>query len=740
MVWQRLLTVHYGVGSVSITLIISVYMFGLGVGALFGGFLAERARNRIIWFFAVQFLLGLFGLISLPFLDLLGRHTAGSSYLVSFFYMFLFLCLPTFVMGITLPLLTKIFNHWIRDFLYSVSYLYFINTLGAAIGAVFASYAIISFFGLDIGIYFASAVNFVLAAVVLIAMYSPAGPPAPQPAAASGKKTEASLGRIAYLLVLITGFLAIGYEIVWFRVVGVLVKASPYAFSSVLCVYLLGVALGSLGITKYLRRQRAIGRRNLFFLFQFIIGLYVMVIFIGYYYLTKHTYFAIFTQTSFTVTLHPTFAVPTFESLKGFLIDVYGIIDVFFWSVVFVLVPTLLMGASFPLISSLALLQVDKEGKTVGTVYFFNIAGNVLGGILTGFLLLPLLGTENTLLAFSSTGVLLGLFVTSFAGKRMRTSRKIGIVLILLAANVLFFPKRGQMYEVMHVPPGENFTPYLEEGIDAVIMTYQNDGRVVNYINGLGHGQRPGHGFYYLAIEAMSFAPRAENVLVIGYGTGSIVEAVLKSDEVKKVTIVELSGTLMNNLMKMDLFQELLADGRLEVIIDDGRRFLLRTDEKFDLILMDPIRRKTSYSNNIYSKQFFELAAKHLNPGGIILTYATEHRVMPKTVHSAFNSVRVYSNFCLGSDRPLRKYEEREDNILAGFSSEEREGIKEYREEYEKYLGDESYIREVSENYPINQDWKPVCEYYLGLEIREKLFPDEAGPDDTAISDTSKNY
>jgi len=272
VVWQRLLTVHYGVGSVSITLIISVYMFGLGVGALFGGFLAERARNRIIWFFAVQFLLGLFGLISLPLLDLLGRHTAGSSYLVSFFYMFLFLCLPTFVMGITLPLLTKIFNHWIRDFLYSVSYLYFINTLGAAIGAVFASYAIISFFGLDIGIYFASAVNFVLAAVVLIAMYSPAGPPAPQPAAASGKKTEASLGRIAYLLVLITGFLAIGYEIVWFRVVGVLVKASPYAFSSVLCVYLLGVALGSLGMTKYLRRQRAISRKNLFFLLQFIIS------------------------------------------------------------------------------------------------------------------------------------------------------------------------------------------------------------------------------------------------------------------------------------------------------------------------------------------------------------------------------------------------------------------------------------------------------------------------------------
>ena len=117
VVWQRLLTLHYGVGAISIALIVSVYMFGLGIGALFGGFLAERIKNKIFLYFIVELLIGCFGLISLSFLDFLGKYTAGSNYSLSFIYMFLFLSIPTLLMGITLPLLTKIFNSLINNFI-----------------------------------------------------------------------------------------------------------------------------------------------------------------------------------------------------------------------------------------------------------------------------------------------------------------------------------------------------------------------------------------------------------------------------------------------------------------------------------------------------------------------------------------------------------------------------------------------------------------------------------------------
>ena len=168
VVWQRLLTVHYGVGPISITLIVSVYMVGLGLGALFGGHLAERGGNKITSYFVIELLIGVFGLISLPLLEFIGQHTAGSSYVLSLFYMFAFLSVPTFLMGATLPLLTKIFNSLIRDFMESVSFLYFINQMGAAIGTLFASYLFISFFGLDIAAAVAVGINFVLAALIFL--------------------------------------------------------------------------------------------------------------------------------------------------------------------------------------------------------------------------------------------------------------------------------------------------------------------------------------------------------------------------------------------------------------------------------------------------------------------------------------------------------------------------------------------------------------------------------------------
>ena len=269
VIWQRLLTLYYGVGTVSISLIISVYMLGLGLGALAGGFLAERVRNKIKMYATIEILIGSFGLASLFFLDFLGRATAGSSYTVSFICIGLFLCMPTLLMGATLPLLIKIFNGLVHDFMFSVSRLYFLNTLGAALGAICCSYLVISFWGLDFGVYMAAILNFILAGIITYSgkMYKHRT----LQNTITGLKVfrPSGLGKFAYLLVFITGFLAIGYELVWFRVVGVLVKASPYAFSTVLAVYLTGIAFGSYYIDKYLRKHKNSDRASLFFFCNF---------------------------------------------------------------------------------------------------------------------------------------------------------------------------------------------------------------------------------------------------------------------------------------------------------------------------------------------------------------------------------------------------------------------------------------------------------------------------------------
>ena len=103
----------------------------------------------------------------------------------------------------------------------------------------------------------------------------------------------------------------------------------------------------------------------------------------------------------------------------------------------------------------------------------------------------------------------------------------------------------------MHDSPGEGFETFFEEGRDGVVVTQQKQDTTYNYINGLGHGGRPGYGFYYEAIEGLSLARQVENVLIIGFGTGSTTEMILKMDQVKKVTIVELNAAVLRNLEKI---------------------------------------------------------------------------------------------------------------------------------------------------------------------------------------------
>ena len=719
MAWQRLLTLHYGVGAISITLIVSVYMFGLGVGGLAGGALAERIRDKLTLYFVVQLLLALFGFVSVPFLDFIGEHTTGSSYVLSLWYMTLFLIVPTVLMGMTFPLLTKIFNRFVGEFLSTVSYLYFLNTVGAACGALFASYLFISFFGLHAAVYCAAAIDIVLAALILRARFLPVPEPNHQRELHLPHQAdfEGSLGRLAYPAVFVTGFLAIGYELVWLRVIGVLVKASPYAFSTTVAVYLVGLGVGSFGVTRLWPRQSVVRTRNLFFLLQFLVGLYVATAFIGYYYLTSFTPLGGITRASFSSLLHPSFVFPSVLSVNQFLHDVFVLVDVVFWPLVFVFVPTVLMGASFPLVVYLSQIEEGKEGKTVGLAYFFNIGGNVLGGILTGFILLPIMGTSSTLLVFVAIGVLFGLFVTQVSGRQLRVGPKIGVAVTLLAVAFALFPNGNRLYYVMHDSPGEGFETFIEEGRDGVVVTQQKQDTTYNYINGLGHGGRPGYGFYYEAIEGLSLARQVENVLIIGFGTGSTTEMILKMDQVKKVTIVELNAAVLRNLEKIPLFAELLGEDRVDVIVEDGRRFLSRTDEKFDLIQIDALRATTSYSNNLYSRQFFELASQRLKDGGVFMVWMDEYRVIPKTILAAFQHVRVYDFFCLASNVALVRNDEVQTGLLANFSPAERTNIGTQG----TYMGDEGFIEDLTAGYSINEDWKPVTEYYLGLRIENSL-------------------
>ena len=309
---------------------------------------------------------------------------------------------------------------------------------------------------------------------------------------------------------------------------------------------LVGIAVGSFGMKGFLRRYDNIDKKSLFFALQFVIGITVCLSFIGYFYLTKYTPFGEVTKYSFIHDLHPGW-YKWRDGLQGgaiiqLLARLYTFLDVFIWSALFVLIPTLLMGASFPLISFLALGEGNQEGKTVGLVYFFTIIGNTLAGILTGLLILPRFGTEPTL------AVLCGTDLVSASGSSATPAlchcARGGLCRGPTRGDRHFLPEQRRAHEAMHTPRvlygeglfAETAKPkfFLNEGIDGLIGTYQNEDHLVTFINGSAHGGRPGYAFYYETIEAMSRAPKLTNALVIGFGTGSLVETLLKATRSKR--------------------------------------------------------------------------------------------------------------------------------------------------------------------------------------------------------------
>lgn len=437
----------------------------------------------------------------------------------------------------------------------------------------------------------------------------------------------------------------------------------------------------------------------------------------AYYYLTVNTFWGRLTQISFETFVHPRFSI-SLESAGAFGRSIHTLTDVFFWPLVFVFPATLCMGASFPLIASLALKTPNQEGRTVGSIYFANILGNVCGGLATGFLLLTYIGTENTLLAFTSIGVMAGLFVNRVGGVEIHLMHRLGLATLILICLFIGFPAKGAVYRAIHQTPFlSHFKSYFEEGRDGVVMTFKKDDQVHNYINGLQHGGRPFMSFVCQAVEGASYARKVENVLIIGFGTGTITETILKIEGLKKIVLVELNAALIKNLKKIELFENILDDHRVDLMNDDGRRFLLRSKTTFDLILADPLRSTTSYSNNLYSYEFNQLVERHLTPGGVFVVWMDERRVIPKTIAAAFGHTRRYSFFCLASNAPFKRNVSIRVKLLNQFSEKERMEIAHQI----RYMGDQTYIARQTPKYPLNRDLRPVSEYFIGLKVKKRL-------------------
>jgi predicted membrane-bound spermidine synthase len=722
MAWQRLLGLFYGVGAISSAIVVGAFLFGLGLGSLFGGQLRRRERTRtLIIYMAIELGIGLFGVASIPLIGWLGALTAGADYWLAAICISCFLLFPTALMGATLPVAIQALQGFDRDLLRNVSSYYFMNTIGAAIGCFVAGTILISLAGLDGTIYLAALLNLLLAGAILAFVRSDRRRQVSDRQIPAPAQVESMSPRLLYPAVFISGFLAIGYEIIWFRLVGVLLKDSIYAFTIMLSVYLAAIALGSRHVHRIAGVIPWKGPRNCYFGLNGLIALSVAGTVCAFYYLQDGLAGLGLDQ----LRQAPILPVPPQQwsllAIGALPLNVLACIGV---AAFFIALPAYFMGATFPLLASLAPDAARHPARAVAWVYATAVFGNLAGALVTGFVLLPVLGTERTMLGFVLAGLSFFTFVSDQArGNRNRILRRLVAPAVLGIAILAIFPGPSALIRSLHVSLTGG-VKYFAEGIEGVVLTYVDGLHLRHFLNGSAHGGRPNPFFYLEAVQTLGSVDNPQNVLIIGLGTGSVLEAALNDPKVRAVTLVEINGTAIKNLRKVELIETMLSHPKVTVFHDDARRWLNRTDQRFDVVMMDPLRTASAFSNNIYSREFFRQLETHLEPGGAVMVWTDEYFVVPKTLATIFPAVEQYCTYLIGMRKPapaeLRSA--RFDQILAGFAPETRAAIRAVGCE-RRFSREEILDRTAAA--PINTDHSPVTEYYLGAAVWKLL---GAGP------------
>ncbi len=713
--WQRLLGLFYGVGAISSAIVIGAFLFGLGLGSLFGGQFSrhERAQTLIIYI-AIELGIGLFGIASIPLIGWLGELSAGADYWLAAVCTFCFLVFPTVLMGATLPVAIQALQGFDRDLLRNVSSYYFMNTIGAAIGCFLAGMVLISLVGLDGTIYLAALLNLLLAGAILGFIRRDWQHHVPERRIPA--EVESMPPGLLYPAVFISGFIAIGYEIIWFRLVGVLLKDSIYAFTIMLSVYLAAVALGSLHVHRIARVIPWKGPRNCYLGLNGIIALSVAATVCTFYYL-QGSLAGLGLDQLRQAPILPVFPQEwSFRAIGALPLNVLACIGV---AGFFIALPAYFMGATFPLLASLAPDATRHPARAVSWVYATAVFGNLAGALVTGFVLLPVLGTERTMLVFVLAGLSFFAFVSHQArGYRGVLYRLVGPAALGMAIFAIF-PGPSAVMRSLHVSLTGGMQ-YFAEGVEGVVLTHVDGPRLRHFINGSAHGGRPNPLFYLEAVQTLSSVENPQSVLIIGLGTASVLEAALNDPKVGAVTLVEINGTAIENLRKIELIETMLSHPKVTVFHDDARRWLNRTARRFDVVMMDPLRTASAFSNNIYSREFFQQLEAHLMPGGAVMVWTDEYFVVPKTVATIFPVVEQYCTYLMGMRKPAlpEARSARFASILAGFEPGNQAAIRAIDCE-RRYNRQEILDRTAAA--PINTDHSPVTEYYLGSALWKLL-------------------
>ena len=644
IIWFQLLQLVIGSSAVSLGVLLATYMGGMCLGSIALPRIVSDRRHPLRVYALIELGIGIIGigvLYGIPYInELYVSHVEHGLSGIFMRGLVCAICLlpPTFLMGATLPAIAR----WTKATPKGVSWLGFFyggNIAGAVFGCLVAGFYLLRVYDMAVATYAAAAVNVAVASIGLTLSFF---------ATYRTSITEPILERVensnrpwtVYVVIALSGLCALGAEVIWTRLLSLMLGATVYTFSIILAVFLVGLGIGS-SIGSFILRLNIRPRVALGFCQLFL----VMTISYAAYMLTNSLpYWPIDPSIS---------ANPWYNFQLDLLRCVWAVLPAaFFW------------GASFPLALGAATQKGQDPGKLVGGVYAANTIGAIIGSIVFSMIMIPKIGTQQAqrlLTGLSAVSALLMILPPLWQFKEKYSleknnvlARGIAFIVILMIVTGL---TAGFAWTVNKVPweliAQGRFLPtnsvyddaiplYTGEGMNASIAiselssgvkSFHVSGKVVasNDPQDMKLQLMLGH------LPAL-FHPKPRSVLVVGCGAGVTAGSFILHPDVERIVICEIEPLIPKTAAEY-FSQEnncVVDDPRVEIIYDDARHYILTTDEKFDIITSDPIHPWVKGAAALYTKEYFNLCKQRLNEGGIATQWVPLYESNMEAVKSEF--------------------------------------------------------------------------------------------------------
>ncbi|MAG56950.1 MAG: hypothetical protein CMJ83_11705 [Planctomycetes bacterium] len=428
---------------------------------------------------------------------------------------------------------------------------------------------------------------------------------------------------IALFVVTLTGFVALSYEILWYRACSFASGGSPVTFGVLLFAYLIGIAWGARRAGRRCRDEDASGdSRQL---------------------LRLAVYIALANLCSFLVA------------------PLLGVVCTFApWPLAMVLVGISagLLGAVLPLVSHFAIPADDRAGARLSYLYLGNIVGSAAGSLLTGFVLMDGLGFAGISSLLLAVGMLLAAALAVASSSDVRRFAVAGSIVAVAAIGiVLRDPVHVGLYERLKFKSsydGQRFVHVVENRHGVIAVT--DDGLVVGggVFDGVVSLDLMDESRNWIArpyvLPAFHAAPK--EVLLIGLSAGPWAQVVVNLPGVERLTCIEINPGYLEIIKRHDVVSSLLTNPKVKIEVDDGRRWINRHPErKFDLIVQNTTWYWRGHSTHILSREYLEMCKSRMNPNGVMILNATGSPDVQKTCLDVFDhGLRLYNTMVVGPD------------------------------------------------------------------------------------------